>query len=216
MCLHVPPAPCLSNSGSRLDALCIGVPVGYNCFIHVWHILERSVAEPDDIGVVEVSVGCKEHPASIKFKIHNFFIHAHLCAVNKLIICNNSTCGRNWRRRAHRANVTNRHQTKTVEKFGKNSPTVFIYRFSGIPASFHPRWSIKHSSENVSISIECSNARSMDIRQPLKAFYASIRYDVPVVHSSLLHCKLYVFVQLTAQNYGFSWGAANFFREKPI
>ena len=28
MCLHVPPAPCLSNSGSRLDALCIGVPVG--------------------------------------------------------------------------------------------------------------------------------------------------------------------------------------------
>ena len=64
------------------------VPVGNNCFIHVWHILERSVAEPDDIGVVEVSVGCKEHPASIKFKIHNFFIHAHLCAVNNY----NSTC----------------------------------------------------------------------------------------------------------------------------
>ena len=95
-----------------------------------------------------------------------------------------------WRRRAHCANVTNRHKTKTVEKFGKDSPTVSIYRFNGIPASLYPRWSIKRSSENVSKSIECSNARSMDTRQSLKAFYASIRYDVPVIHSSLLHCKL--------------------------
>ena len=105
---------------------------------------------------------------------------------------------------------------KTVEKFGKNSPTVFIYRFRGIPASSYPRCSIKRSSENVSQSIECSNARSMDTRQSLKAFYTLIRYGIPIVHSSLLHCKLYVFIQLTAQNYGFSWGAANFFREKPI
>ena len=108
----------------------------------------------------------------------------------RLIIHYNSARGRNWRGRAHRANVTNRHKTKTVEKFGKASPTVFIYRFSGIPASSYPRWSIKRSSENVSKSIECSNARSMDTRQSLKAFYASIRYDVPVIHSSLLHCKL--------------------------
>lgn len=108
----------------------------------------------------------------------------------RLIIRFNSARGRNWRRRTHRANVTNRHQTKTVEKFGKDSPTVFIYRFSRIPASSYPRWSIKRSSENVSKSIECSNARSMDTRQSLKAFYASIRYDVPVIHSSLLHCKL--------------------------
>lgn len=95
-------------------------------------------------------------------------------------------------------------KTKTVEKFGEDSPTVFIYRFSGIPASSYPRCSIKRSSENVSQSIECSNARSMDTRQSLKAFYASIRYSDPVVHSSLQHCKLYVFIQLTAQNYGFS------------
>ena len=128
----------------------------------------------------------------------------------RLIIRYNSARGRNWRRRAHRANVTNRHQTKTVEKFGKDSPTVFIYRFSGIPASSYPRWSIRRSSENVSKSIECSNARSMDTRQSLKAFYASIQYGVPVVHSSLQHCKLYVFVQLTAQNYGFSWEPTNF------
>ena len=110
----------------------------------------------------------------------------------RLIIRYNSARGRNWRRRAHRANVTNRHQTKTVEKFGKDSPTVFIYRFSGIPASSYPRCSIRRSSENVSKSIECSNARSMDTRQSLKAFYASIQYGVPVVHSSLQHCKLYV------------------------
>ena len=109
----------------------------------------------------------------------------------RLIIHYNSARGRNWRRRAHRANVTNRHKTKTVEKFGKDSPTVFFYRFSGIPASSYPRWSIKRSSENVS-KIECSNARSMDTRQSLKAFHASIRYGVPVVHSSLQHCKLNV------------------------
>ena len=88
--------------------------------------------------------------------------------------------------------VDQRSKTKTVEKFGKDSPTVFIYRFSGIPASSYPRWSIRRSSENVSQSIECSNARSMDTRQSLKAFYASIQYGVSVVHSSLQHCKLYV------------------------
>ena len=104
-------------------------------------------------------------------------------------------------------------KTKTVEKFGKDSPTVFIYRFSGIPASSYPRCSIRRSSENVSKSIECSNARSMDTRQSLKAFYASIQYGVPVVHSSLLHCKLMFLYSMTLQNYGFSWGPANFFRE---
>ena len=111
----------------------------------------------------------------------------------RLIIRYNSARGRNWRRRAHRANVTNRHKTKTVEKFGKDSPTVFIYRFRGIPASSYPRCSIKRSSENVSQSIECSNARSLDIRHSLKAFYTSIRYGCPVVYSPLQHCKLYVF-----------------------
>lgn len=61
------------------------VPVGNDRFIHVCHILGRPVAEPDDIGVVEVSVGCKEHPASVKFIIHNLFIHAHHCAVNNTL-----------------------------------------------------------------------------------------------------------------------------------
>ena len=134
----------------------------------------------------------------------------------RLIICYYSARGRNWRRRAYRTNVTDRHKTKTIEKFGKDSPTVFIYRFNGIPASSYPRWFIKCSSVNVYECIECSNAQSMDTRQTLKAFYVSIWYDCPIVHSSLLHCKLYVFIQLTAQNYGFSWGPANFFREKPI
>ena len=58
------------------------VPIGNNRLIHVRYILERPVAEPDDIGVVEVGVGCKEHPATVKFIIHNLFIHAHHCAVN--------------------------------------------------------------------------------------------------------------------------------------
>ena len=47
------------------------VPVGNNRFIHVRHILEGPVTEPDDIGVVEVGVGCKEHPASVNIDIYN-------------------------------------------------------------------------------------------------------------------------------------------------
>ena len=61
------------------------VPIGNNRFIHVRHILEWPVAEPDDIGVVEVGIGYKEHPASVKFIIHNLFIHAHHCAVNNTL-----------------------------------------------------------------------------------------------------------------------------------
>lgn len=55
------------------------------------HILEGPVAEPDDIGV-EVGVRCKEHPASVKYIIHNLFIHAHHCAVNNTL---HSARGRN-------------------------------------------------------------------------------------------------------------------------
>lgn len=116
------------------------VPVGNHRFIHVRYILERPVAEPNDIGVVEVGVGCKEHPASVKFIIHNLFIHAHHCAVNNTL----QFCP--WTeltRRAHRANVTSRHIIKTVEKFGKDFPTVFIYHFNGIPASSYPQSFIK-------------------------------------------------------------------------
>ena len=32
-----------------------------------------------------MGVGCKEYPASVKFIIHNFSIHAHHCAVNNTI-----------------------------------------------------------------------------------------------------------------------------------
>ena len=134
--------------------------------------------------MVEVGVGCEKHPASVKFIIHNLFIHAHHCVVNNTL----QFCP--WTELTGKTTSCERHQqahTKTVEKFGKDSPTVFIYRFSGIPASSYPRWSIKRSSENVSRSIECPNARSMDTRQSLKAFYASIQYGVPVVHSSLQH-----------------------------
>lgn len=99
-----------------------------------------------------------------------------------------------WTELTEKSTSCERHQqasNKTVEKFGKDSPTVFIYRFSGIPTSSYPLWSIRRSSKNVSKSIECSNARSMDTRQSLKAFYASVRYSVPVVHSSLQHCKFW-------------------------
>ena len=45
------------------------IPIGYYRFIHVGYIFEGPVAEPDDIGMVKVCVGCKEHPASIKVSI---------------------------------------------------------------------------------------------------------------------------------------------------
>ena len=35
------------------------VPVGNKCFIHVFYILEWSATEPDDIGMIEVGIGCK-------------------------------------------------------------------------------------------------------------------------------------------------------------
>ena len=68
------------------------VPVGNNRFIHVRHILEGSVAEPNDIGVVEVGIRCKEHPASVKFIIHNF---SFMRITARLITHYNSTRGRN-------------------------------------------------------------------------------------------------------------------------
>ena len=66
------------------------VPVGNNRFIHVRYILEWPVAEPNDIGMVEVGVGCKEHPASVKFIIFSF-----MRITARLIIHYNSAHGRN-------------------------------------------------------------------------------------------------------------------------
>lgn len=51
------------------------IPVGYECFVHNLHILKWPTTEVDNIGVVEVSVGCKEYPISIKFVIHNFIVY---------------------------------------------------------------------------------------------------------------------------------------------
>ena len=51
------------------------IPVGYECFVHNLHILKWPTTEVDNIGVVEVSVGCKEHPISIKFVIHNLIVY---------------------------------------------------------------------------------------------------------------------------------------------
>ena len=68
------------------------IPISNNRFIHVRHILEWPVAEPDDIGMVEMGVGCKEHPASVKFIIHNL---SFMRITARLIICYNSARGRN-------------------------------------------------------------------------------------------------------------------------
>ena len=97
----------------------------------------------------------------------------------RLIIHYHSACGRNWRIRTHRANVTNRHIIKTVEKFGKDSPTVFIYRFNGIPASSYPWLYSRRSSENISKSIESPMPEVWTYNNTSRHFIP--RYDVPVV-----------------------------------
>ena len=51
------------------------IPVGYECFVHNLHILKWPTTKVNNIGVVEVSVGCKEHPISIKFVIHDFIVY---------------------------------------------------------------------------------------------------------------------------------------------
>ena len=68
------------------------VPIGNNRLIHVRYIFEWPVAGPDDIGMVEVGVGCKEHPASVKFIIHNL---SFMRITARLIIRYNSARGRN-------------------------------------------------------------------------------------------------------------------------
>ena len=57
------------------------VPVGNKCFIHVFYILEWSATEPDDIGMIEVGIGCKEHLTAIKFIVHFFAICVHHCTL---------------------------------------------------------------------------------------------------------------------------------------
>ena len=51
------------------------IPVGYECFVHNLHILKWPTTKVNNIGVVEVSVGCKEHPIFIKFVVHNFIAY---------------------------------------------------------------------------------------------------------------------------------------------
>lgn len=116
-----------------------------------------------------------------------------------------------WRRRAHCANVTNRHKTKTVEKFGKDSPTVFIYLFSGIPTSSYPR-SLSNVRRKMSLKVQNASIPKIYTRQPFKAFYALIRCGCPVVHSSSQHYKRYDFIQLKTRNHGFYWKPVDFFR----
>ena len=87
------------------------IPVGNNRFIHVRYILERPVAEPDDIGMIEVGVGCKEHPASVKFIIHNLFVHAHRCAVN------NTLQFSPWTELTEKSTSCERHQQASYQTF---------------------------------------------------------------------------------------------------
>jgi hypothetical protein len=47
------------------------IPVGYDGFIHLLDIHERTITETNDITVVKVGVRGEEHPTAIKLKIHS-------------------------------------------------------------------------------------------------------------------------------------------------
>ena len=57
------------------------IPVGYDSFIHRFHILERPVAEANDIPMEKMGIRCKKHLAAVKLKIHFFSIYVHHCAL---------------------------------------------------------------------------------------------------------------------------------------
>ena len=63
------------------------IPVGYECFVHNLHTLKWPTTKIDNIGVVKVSVGCKEHPISIKFVVHNFIVYRITALLIKVCYC---------------------------------------------------------------------------------------------------------------------------------
>jgi len=72
------------------------IPIGDYSLIHHFHILKRSVAETNDILMIKMGIGCKEHLTAIKFVVH-FLLN--LCAplhVNNLVT--NSPSDGNGRR----------------------------------------------------------------------------------------------------------------------
>ena len=84
------------------------IPVGYESFVHNLHILKWPTTEVDNIGVVEVSVGCKEHPISIKFVVHNFIIYRITALLIKVCYCH-------WTELMERLNITNGYKQKSLK-----------------------------------------------------------------------------------------------------
>lgn len=81
------------------------IPIGYDSFIHHFHIPERSVTETNDIPMIKMGVRCKEHLAAIKFIVHFFSINVHHCT---LII---------WLQTAHQTEMTEEHRKGNCHKW---------------------------------------------------------------------------------------------------
>ena len=81
------------------------IPVGYDGFIHHFHIFERSVAETNVIPMIKMGVRCKEQLAAIKFIVHLFSIYVHHCT---LII---------WLPIAHQTEMTEEHHKGDCHKW---------------------------------------------------------------------------------------------------
>jgi hypothetical protein len=104
------------------------VPVGNKCFIHVFYILEWSATEPDDIGMIEVGIGCKEHPASVEFVIHNLLF---LCTSLRWLIKLKFSMPMDGNDGVeHIMRTSPMGKNKAVEKFSKDFSTASIYLFN--------------------------------------------------------------------------------------
>ena len=62
------------------------VPVGNYCLVHLLHVLERTIAVPDDVRMTEMRIGCKERVFCVKFVVHYslhfLLVFVHCCMVN--------------------------------------------------------------------------------------------------------------------------------------
>ena len=57
------------------------IPIGDYGLIHHFRILKGPVAETNDILMVKMGIGCKEHLTAIKFVVHFLLNFVHHCTL---------------------------------------------------------------------------------------------------------------------------------------
>jgi hypothetical protein len=104
------------------------IPIGDYSLIHHFHILKRSVAETNDIPMIKMGIGCKEHPASVEFVIHNLLF---LCTSLRWLIKLKFSMPMDGNDGVeHIMRTSPMGKNKAVEKFSKDFSTASNYLFN--------------------------------------------------------------------------------------